>query len=68
MLLQIDTQFWSREIADDKGRFRRVDEAYAIDSFCGKPIETFLKKVIVPKGLRAQAESLFGHRIEALEK
>ena len=66
-LLEFDNQFWTREIVDDKGSFRRIEEAHVIDAFQGKRISEFASKVIVPPQAYDQAAALFGDKAEAVE-
>ena len=58
--LEIDGRFWSREIADDQGAFRRIDETVVIDQFEGKPISDWLSAVLVPPQAFDQAKAIFG--------
>jgi hypothetical protein len=59
-LLAIDERFWSREISDDQGAFRRIDETIVIDQFEGKPIYELISAVLVPPQAYADAAALFG--------
>ena len=63
-LLRFDERFWSRELIDDKGTFRRIDEAQVIDEFQGKHISEFVRGVIVPREALAGAREVFGERAE----
>jgi hypothetical protein len=59
-LLTIDQRFWSRELSDDQGAFRRIDEAVVIDRFEGKPIIELVSAILVPAQAFDQAKALFG--------
>jgi hypothetical protein len=59
-LLEIDQRFWSREISDNQGSFRRIDETVVFDQFEGKHIRELLSAVIVPPQAFEQAKALFG--------
>ncbi len=65
-LLSLDRQFWSRELADDKGGFRRIDEAQVIDEFQGKHISECIQKVIMPPEAYNDAREIFGDAVMAL--
>lgn len=67
-LLGLNHRFWSREIVDDKGTFRRIDEAQVIDEFKGKHISEFVGRVIVPFEAYDEARDIFGGRVEILGK
>ncbi len=66
-LLSLDRQFWSRELVDDKGGFRRIDEAQVIDEFHGKHISESIQKVIVPPNTYNEAQEIFGDRVVTLD-
>jgi hypothetical protein len=66
-LLTLNSRFWMREIQDDKGKFRRIDEAHVIGEFQGKHISEFISKVIVPPAAYLTAREIFGDRVESLE-
>jgi hypothetical protein len=63
-LVNFDQRFWTRELADDKGSFRRLDEACVLDEFQGKHISDLIDKVIVPPPALAKAREIFGDRVE----
>ncbi len=65
-LLDFDHRFWSREIVDDKGSFRRIDEAQVIDEFQGKHISEFVGRVIAPPRAYDQAREVFGDSVAIL--
>jgi hypothetical protein len=56
-----------KEIRDDKGSLRRVDEACVLDEFRGKRIVDFLSAVIVPNIAIDQARKIFGDKVRPLE-
>jgi hypothetical protein len=66
MLLKIDGQFWSKVLSDDKGMFQRIDEAYVIDKFNGKPIESLIRAVLVPSDILDPASALFEGRVSTI--
>ncbi len=43
-LLKFDDAFWMHELKDDRGNFRRIEEAYVLDEFQGKRIAEGLRK------------------------
>lgn len=65
-LLSIDERFWTRELADDRGRFLRIDEAHVLPDFQGKTIAEWIEKVIVPADAVEAAAKLFGPKIQVL--
>jgi hypothetical protein len=65
-LLGLNHRFWSREIKDDKGTFRRVDEAHVIDEFQGKHISEFIGRIIAPLEALDEAREVFGDKVEVL--
>jgi hypothetical protein len=65
-LLGLDHRFWSREIADDKGSFQRIDEARIIDEFQGKHISESVGRVFVPPNALDRAHEVFGNKVEVL--
>jgi hypothetical protein len=67
MLISTDERFWTRELRDERGSFRRVDEAQVIEKFQDKPVEAMVQAVFVPPAAYDRAVALFGDRIQALE-
>jgi hypothetical protein len=63
-LLEIDPKFWSKEETDKDGTFRRVDQAYVIDTFDGAPIAEVIERLIVPAECGSEAADLFGDKVE----
>jgi len=66
-LLMIDKRFWSRQISDDQGAFRRIDETVVIDRFEGKPISALLSSIFVPPEAFDRTRSLFGDIVKKAE-
>lgn len=56
----IDERFWSREIADKDGSFRRVDEAVVLDVAEGRSIKEFIMAVLVPPQAYDRARAIVG--------
>jgi hypothetical protein len=67
MLLAIDERFWSRELRDDYGSFRRVDEAHLIERLQGKPVAEGVEAVLVPPAAYDRAATCFGNRVQVIE-
>ena len=64
-ITEIDHSFWTRELVDDKGTFRRIDEAQIIDEFRGRHISQVFSKVLVPhQDIGAAEELLLGFAVE----
>jgi hypothetical protein len=63
LVFDIDTDFWTKEISDDKTTFRRIDDAYVIGNFEGAPISELISAVIVPPEAFDEAKSIFGDRV-----
>jgi hypothetical protein len=66
-LLEIDGGFWSREVKDASGTFRRVDQAFIIDQFENRSISDFISSAIVPPAAAADARRLFGDKVSVDE-
>ena len=64
-LVHIDHGFWNREISDGRESFRRIERAYVIDYFEGKPISDFIRKIIVPAEAVAKARGIFADKVES---
>lgn len=61
LLLGIDSKFWSKQVSDNEGAFKRIDETVIIDRFEGRPIIEFLSAIVVPAQSFDKAKSLFGN-------
>lgn len=66
-LLAIDTPFWIREIADDKGTFKRIDEAQVIDNYRGQHVTEFIRRALVPNAAYDMAHEILGDIVAVLE-
>ena len=66
-LLTIDQRFWSREMSDDQGSFRRIDETVVIDRFNGKPISEMVSSVLVLAEAFDRARALLGNIVKTAE-
>ena len=67
MLVAIDERFWMRELSDDHGSFRRIDEANVIERLQNKPVQEMVKAVLVPPAAYDRAAACFGNRVQAIE-
>jgi hypothetical protein len=66
-LAEIDPNFWLRELQDDKGRFRRIDEAHVIEKLGGLPIKSVVNAVLVPPRAYDDAVACFGDRVQVID-
>ena len=63
LLLEIDADFWARELFDGKERFRRVEDTEVVDQFAGRPFADLISEVLVPRTVEREARELFGHKV-----
>jgi hypothetical protein len=66
VLLQINERFWSKELSDGSDTFRRVDDAFVIDTFDGSHITELISAVLAPPEAFGEARTLFGERVQVL--
>jgi hypothetical protein len=68
MLVSLDTRFWTEEVSDDRGSFRRIDDAVVIHEFEGKHITHVISRIIVPPEAVEKASAIFGDKVLVLEE
>jgi hypothetical protein len=62
-LLKINNTFWSKELHFDKCLFPRIEKAYVIDSFEGRPVAEAISRIFVPPDAYNRAVELFGDKV-----
>jgi hypothetical protein len=58
-LLEIDSRFWSRALADDPGAFQRIDKAVALTQPGSADLLAMATRLIVPREALVEARKLF---------
>lgn len=66
VLLGIDERFWSKELSDGEDTFRRVDDAFVIETFDGRHITEAISTVLVPPEAYDEARNMFGEKVQVL--
>jgi len=68
ILVGIDERFWTRELTDDGGTFRRIDDAHAVENIGSQRVRDAIRAVLVPSELYEPTRTLFGNRVAVLRE
>jgi hypothetical protein len=62
-LLDVDSEFWAKEIAFEGTVSRRIDRAFIISELNGQHVSELISRLIVPPEAQAAAKVLFGKKV-----